>query len=111
VRILAALLAIPLLSGCALLMATSMSGSMTMPHPDGYRITCSSGPVPIASDPQSFEVDASDCTRIAELAVGEFLDGHPGAKVDSVTIEAGTATSICYTLDSVSACATVPAQL
>ena len=48
-RVLAALLAIPLLSGCALLMATTISGSVTFTDPAGYQITCSSGPVPIAT--------------------------------------------------------------
>jgi hypothetical protein len=106
-RLVATLLAIPLLSGCALLMASSMSGSMTITHPAGYQITCGSGPVPIASDPQSIYIDASDCTRIAEDGVSTFMAEHPGAKVDSVTVEADKVTSVCYTLDGTSACFSV----
>ena len=107
-RILAILLAVPLLSGCALLMATSMSGSMTFTDPAGYQVTCSSGPVPIASAQQSFALDASDCTTIAEDGVRAFMAGHPGATVDSVTVEADKVTGVCYVLDGTSACVSVP---
>ena len=105
-RILAALIAILALSGCALLMPATMSGTLTFTDPAGYRITCSSGPVPIATDPQSFEVE--DCTRIAEDGVATFLAQHPGATVDSVTVEDDTVTSVCYTLDGALVCVSVP---
>ncbi len=105
-RILAVLLAVPLLSGCALLTTTYLSGSMTFTDPSGYQITCNTGPEPIASGQQSF--DASNCTRIAEVGVGTFLARHPGAKVDSVTVEEDMVTNICYALDGISTCLDVP---
>jgi len=107
-RILAILLAIPLLSGCALLMASSMSGSTTFTDPAGYQITCDTGPVPIASGPQSFQFDEPGCTSTAEDGVRTFLALHPGAKVDSVTVEADKVTNICSTLDGKSTCLVDP---
>ena len=64
--------------------------------------------MPIASGHQSFQFDEPGCTRIAEDGVRTFLAQHPGAKVDSVTVEADKVTNVCYTLDGTSACVTVP---
>ncbi len=106
-RSLATLIVVPILSGCALLQVSSMSGSMSFTDPAGYRITCNSGPVQVASGDQSFEIDAHGCTTIAEAGGRTFLAQHPGATIDSMTVEAGAVVSVCYTLDGTSACATV----
>jgi hypothetical protein len=107
-RTVSALLAIPLLSGCALLMPTYMSGTASFTDPAGYRITCSSGPMPIATGQEDLQPELDRCTRIAEDGVETFLAQHPGAKVESVTIEVDSITEICYTLEGTSACVAVP---
>jgi|GEM_PF-3441554 len=90
-------------------MATSMSGSTTFTDPAGYQVTCTTGPVPIASGGQTLpQIDDTGCRRIAEDFARTYLAGHPGAKVDSVTVEGDAVTNVCYSLAGQSKCETVP---